>query len=259
MDDGKDRDYVQSVERCLRVMQAFADGPRFLGLPELAAKTGLSKPTVRRMLLTLKQLGFVTAADAKFALTARMLDLGYAYLSSVDLPAIAQPLMEELTEELKASTALVALDGDDVVYMSRVHRHRISSISLPLGARLPAYVTASGRVLLAGLNDERLEDYLGHARLEPLTFATIADPAALRARLRQVREQGWATVDQELEIERRSAAAPIRDADGHIVAALSLSCSTLEATMAYMVEQVVPRLVSAAQRISEGLGRPSSR
>jgi IclR family pca regulon transcriptional regulator len=248
------RDYVQSVERCLAVILAFTDGPRLMTITEVASRTGLSKPTVRRMLLTLQSLGYVVSEKARFGLTAKVLGLGYAYLSSLNLPSVAQPFLEALTDELKTSTALVALEGTDIVYISRVHRHRISGISLAVGARLPAYVTASGRVLLADMKADRLVEFLGAARLDAFTHATITDVDALRAELESVRRQGWATVDQELEIGRRSAAAPIRDSNGAVIAALSLSCATAEVSIDELKQRFAPRLVSTANRISELLG-----
>jgi IclR family transcriptional regulator, pca regulon regulatory protein len=260
MSEDERRNYVQSVERCLMVIQAFTDGPRFMNFAEMAVATGLSKPTARRMLLTLQSLGYVAAEGGRFGLTAKVLGLGYAYLSSLNLPQIAQPRLEALTDELKASTAVVTLDGTDIVYVSRVHRHRISSISLAVGARLPAYVTASGRVLLAHLKPEALSDYFSATNLVAYTHATVTGEDALRAELRTVARQGWAAVDQELEIGRRSAAAPIRDAGGATLAALSFSCATTEMSLEVIVDQVVPRLVATANQISEALGAkpPSS-
>lgn len=248
------RDYVQSVARALSVITAFTDAGPLLTLGALASATGLSKPTIRRILLTLQQLGYVRSEGTAYALTPRVLALGYAYLSSLHLPAVAQPVMEELTEQLGEGTSLATLDGDEVVYVNRVQRHRITSINLAVGTRLPAHATSMGHVLLADLEPQALDRYFATARLQALTGRTITSQPALAERLREVRERGWDAVDQELEIGRRSAAAPVRDASGKVLAALSLSFGTADRTMADLVSTCVPPLLTAARRISEALG-----
>ncbi len=248
------RNHVQSVERCFAVIHAYSDGPLMMSITEVSKRTGLTKATSRRMLLTLEKLGYVAGDGVKFGLTAKVLGFGYAYLSSLNLPAVAQPFLEGLTEELKASTALVTMDGVDVVYLSRVHRHRITGISLPVGARLPAYVTASGRVLLSDISSDRLAEYFQTVRLETFTHATITEQPRLRAELAKVGAQGWAMVDQEFETGLRSAAAPIRDSAGRVIAALSLSCASTGTSPTETVARVIPRLVATASEISGLLG-----
>ena len=141
--DDLNRDFIQSIERCMAVIKAFTHGKPFMSFSELAQATDLSKPTVRRILLTLQKLGYTRSSGSHFALTAKLLELGYAYLSSQSLSEIAQPLMEALTDSLRLSTSLIALDGQDVVYINRVHRQRITSITLAVGTRLPAHATLS--------------------------------------------------------------------------------------------------------------------
>ena len=250
----KGRDYIQSAERCLSVIMAFTNGNPRMSFAELAAATGLSKPAVRRVLLTLQHLGYAQSWGTRFGLTPKVLGLGYAYLSSLNLTDVAQPLMEALTDQLRESTALVTLDGTDVVYVSRVHRHRISSITLVVGTRLPAYATASGHVLLADLKADVLEEYFSRADLRPLTARTLTSRTALKKRLSLVRSRGWDAVNQELETGRRSAAAPIRDAGGSVVAALSFSCGTSERSFEQMIEELVPALLETAAKLSTALG-----
>jgi IclR family pca regulon transcriptional regulator len=254
MTDAERRDHLQTLERGLAVMVAFSSAGPWLGLGELATATGLTKPTVRRILLTLERLGYARSESNRYALTPKVLGIGYAYLSSVNLTATAQPLMEALTNQVGLGTSLAALDGVDVVYIDRVQRHRITSINLAVGTRLPAHATSMGHVLLADLRSDGLEEYLAGASLYALTERTLTDPDQLRDRITLVRERGWDAVDQELEIGRRSAAAPVRDASGQVIAALSLSCGTSEYTFDQLQAQLVPPLRDTARAISEALG-----
>jgi IclR family pca regulon transcriptional regulator len=257
MNEELGRDYIQSVERCLAIITAYTNGKPLMSFVELAGASGLSKPTVRRFLLTLQQLGYVRSNGSKFGLTPKVLGLGYAYLSSLNLTDTVQPLMERLTDQLHESTALVALDGTDIVYINRVHRHRISSITLAVGTRLPAHATSAGHVLLADLMPDALSDYFNSAILSPLTDRTLTTRPSLTERLEIVRRRGWDAVDQELEIGRRSAAAPIRDPSGSVVAALSFSCSTSERSFEKMLEERLPPLLQTAEQISTALGAGS--
>jgi IclR family pca regulon transcriptional regulator len=254
MSDDLGRDYIQSIERCLAVINAFTNGKPRMSFTELSAATGLSKPSVRRVLLTLQHLGYAQSVGTHFGLTPKILGLGYAYLSSLNLTEVTQPLMEALTDELRESTALATLDGVEIVYVNRVHRHRISSITLVVGTRLPAHATSTGHVLLADLKPDALEDYFSNAVLRALTERTLTTRSALEDRLRLVRARGWDVVDQELEIGRRSAAAPIRDPSGSVIAALSFSCGSSEHSHEQLVEELLPPLLRTAAKISAVLG-----
>ncbi|MFF0144135.1 IclR family transcriptional regulator [Amycolatopsis sulphurea] len=253
-DEHERRDHLQTLERGLQVIAAFSGRGPLLGLSELASATGLSKPIVRRIMLTLERLGYARTSDGRFGLTPKVLALGYAYLSSVRLTDVARPLMEELTDKLGVGTSLAALDGSDVVYVDRVQRGRITSVNLAVGTRLPAHATSMGHVLLAFAAQTDVDAVLGDGPLEALTESTLTDPAALRERLAVVRERGWDAVDQELELGRRSAAAPVFDSDGRAIAALSLSCGTLACTMQRLTEEYLPPLRDTAHTISEALG-----
>src|SRR3954454_1702527 len=197
-DELDQRDYVQSLERGLAVILAFADHHPRLTLSEVAESTGLSRPTARRLLLTLEALGYVRAEDRAFSLTPRVLALGYAYLSSLDLTTIAQPVMERLVSEAQEACTLATLDRSDVVYVSRGSTRRLTSLTLAVGTRLPAYASAMGHVLLADLPPAELRRYLDGTELMALTAHTLTTEDALAERLGQVREQGWAQADQEL-------------------------------------------------------------
>jgi len=247
-------DFVQSLERGLAVIQTFdAEHPR-LTLSEVAARTGLTRATARRLLLTLGELGYVSTAGRQFSLTPRVLDIGYAYLSSLNVQQIAQPYLEALSERVHESVSVTVLDGVDIVYVARVPTKRIMTISLGLGSRLPAYCTSMGRVLLAELPPDELEAALP-ASLERHTEHTVATVPELAVVLKQVRAQGWAVVDQELEIGLRSVAAPLRDAAGRAVAAMNVSTQVARTSVEQIHEALIPDLVATAGEISEALAK----
>jgi IclR family pca regulon transcriptional regulator len=247
-------DFVQSLERGLTVICSFdADHPR-LTLSEVAARTGLTRATARRLLLTLGELGYVATNGRQFSLTPRVLDIGYAYLSSLNVQQIAQPYLEALSERVHESVSVTVLDGADIVYVARVPTKRIMTISLGLGSRLPAYCTSMGRVLLAELGPDELAAALPGS-LERHTEHTVTTSAELAVVLKQVRAQGWALVDQELEMGLRSVAAPLRDASGRAVAAMNVSTQVARTSVDQLHEDVVPDLVATAGRISEALAK----
>jgi IclR family pca regulon transcriptional regulator len=250
----EERDLIRALTRGLDVILAFSRHRPQMTLTEVAEATGLSRPTARRILLTLQDGGYVRSEGRTFALTPRVLALGYAYLSSLNLTEIAQAFMERVVELTREGCSLATLDDADVVYVTRVPTHRITSITLATGTRLPAHATSMGHVLLADLPEAELDRYLTGADLRPVTARTIRTPAELRARLTQVREQGWAMVDQELEDGLRSVAAPVRDANGRVIAALGLSSTTATTEAQAMRERFVPILGDAAAQISRQLG-----
>jgi IclR family transcriptional regulator, pca regulon regulatory protein len=246
-------DFVQSLERGLTVIRAFDAEHRELGLSDVARATGLTRAAARRFLLTLVKLGYVHAADGRFSLRPRVLELGYAYLSSLTLPEVAQPHMEALVAEVNESSSISVLDELDVVYVVRVPTRRIMSITLAVGTRLPAYATSMGRVLLAALRDDELDRRLALAELRPLTTRTVTDRSVLRRILDTVRRQGYAAVDQELEEGLRSLAVPIRERDGRVVAALNVSVHASRATMAVLKREFLPAARAAAGAIESDL------
>jgi IclR family transcriptional regulator, pca regulon regulatory protein len=187
-----------------------------------------------------------------FSLTPRVLSLGWAYLSSLNLWDVAQPHMEELAERTKESCSVATLDLPDVVYVARMPTRRIMTISLGVGTRLPAHCTGMGRVLLAALPDAELDAFLGDARLEVFTERTIASPAGVRAEIERVRASGWALVDQELEIGLRSIAAPLR-AQGATIAALNVAVAAARVPLEELRQVMLPELLRTAQLISDAL------
>jgi IclR family pca regulon transcriptional regulator len=246
-------DYVQSLERGLAVIRAFgADSPE-LRLSDVARATGLTRAAARRFLLTLVKLGYVRQDGTEFSLRPRVLELGYAYLSALTLPEVAQPHMEALVAEVNESSSIAVLDDLDIVYVARVPTQRIMTITIAVGTRLPAYATSMGRVLLAGLDEDALEARLERFELERFTPTTAASSDDLRERIEVTRTAGWAMVDQELEQGVRSAAVPIRDANGRVLAALNVSVHATRMTMPVLRREVVPKLLRTASAIEVDL------
>ncbi len=250
---------MQSLERGLAVIRAFdAQHPR-MQLSEVARITGLTRAAARRFLLTLVELGYVRLDGREFSLRPRVLELGYSYLSGLTLPDIAQPHLESLCTRLNESSSVAVLDGDEVVYVARVHTKRIMTVMVTVGSRFPAHATSLGQALLAFLPPEELDRYLAHADLRAHTPRTITDRARLSARLQQVRAQGYAMADQELEQGLRSAAAPIRNRDGVVTAAVNVSVSASRTSLRQLQVDFVPHLLEAARQIEHDLGHPSAR
>jgi IclR family pca regulon transcriptional regulator len=254
--------FVQSLERGLGVIRAFdAEHPE-LTLSDVARITGLTRAASRRFLLTLAELGYVRTDGRWFSLSPRVLELGYAYLSSLTLPEVAEPHLERLVGEVRESSSVSVLDGEDIVYVARVPVSRIMTVAINVGTRFPAYATSMGRVMLAGMPEEELAEYLATVRLDRLSSHTITSPDALRAELDRVRRQGWATVDQELEEGLRSVAAPLRDRTGRVVAAVNLSAHASRTTGDIVRRRLVPPLLATAARIEADLrvaAAPSAR
>jgi len=246
---------VQSLERGLAVLQVFSRENPAPTLSEVARLAGTTRATARRILLTLERLGHVRSDGRRFSLTPRVLALGWSYLSSLNLWEIAQPLMEDLVERTGESCSAATLDLPDVVYVARVPTRRIMSITLGVGTRLPAHATSMGRVLLAALPPEELDEFLATARLEQLTERTITAPRELRAVVDEVRAQGWALVDQELELGLRSVAAPIQDAERRTVAAMNVSAAVSRVPLEKLRDEILPQLLRTADAVSTALGR----
>ncbi|WP_119157991.1 IclR family transcriptional regulator domain-containing protein [Caldimonas tepidiphila] len=243
--------YVQSFARGLEVIRSFsAQAPRQT-LSEVAARSGLTRAGARRILLTLQTLGYVRSDGKLFWLTPRILDLGFAYLSSMPMWNLAEPLMEELVARVKESCSAAVLDGTDIVYVLRVPVHKIMSISLGVGSRLPASCTSMGRVLLAGLPEAEAERLLLAGERRAFTRHTVTDVEALMARVRQARQQGWCLVNQELEEGLISIAAPLTNRAGETVAALNISGQANRTSAAVMQKTMLPQLLDAARSISQ--------
>ncbi|MBG9389508.1 IclR family transcriptional regulator [Caenimonas aquaedulcis] len=250
--------YVQSFARGLDVIRSFSAAAPRQTLTEVAGRAGLTRAGARRILLTLQTLGYVESDGKLFSLTPRILDLGFAYLSSMPIWNLAEPVMEALVEQVKESCSAAALDGNDIVYVLRVPTRKIMSIGLGVGSRLPAYCTSMGRMLLAGLSDEEAVRRLRASKRSQLTRHTLTDVDALLAKVQQARKQGWCQVNQELEEGLVSIAAPVTNRSGRMVAALNISGQANRSSPKLMQETMLPALLEAAQTISHLLGTQPS-
>lgn len=251
--DEKHPDFVTAFARGLTVIQCFHKGAERLTLADVAARTGLSRGTARRFLLTLNALGYVAQEDNYFRLKPKVLDLGYAYLNSVPLWELAQPFMKNIVDQIDESCALAVLDGLDVVYLARVPPTHVYTIPVHAGTRMPAHANAMGQVLLAELEESELDAYFAAAKLEKITPHTETDEQKLRQMLKEIRERGYAMpVDQVYE-GRLSLAVPIRDRRGKAVAAMNASALLSRVSVENFKTRVLPLLQQAAKEIRSGL------
>ncbi|MGA3154663.1 MAG: IclR family transcriptional regulator C-terminal domain-containing protein [Streptosporangiaceae bacterium] len=244
---------MQSLDRGLAVIKAFGPDRERLSLSEVARATGLTRAAARRFLLTLVRLGYVRSDGREFSLRPRVLELGYAYLSGLTLPEVAAPHVEELVARVRESSSISVLDGQQIVYVVRVPTKRIMTVAISVGTRFPAYATSMGRVLLAALPAGELDRYLDEVTMEPLTSRTVTDPGRLREILAEVARQGYAIVDQELEVGLRAVAAPIRGAADVGMAAINVSAHASRVSVAALRGEIVPALLETTAQIEADL------
>ncbi len=249
----RDSDFVQSLDRGLAVIRAFGPDRERLSLSEVARATGLTRAAARRFLLTLVKLGYVRSDGREFSLRPRVLELGYAYLSGLTLPEVAEPHLEELSAKLHESSSISVLDGHHIVYVARVATKRIMTAAISVGTRFPAFAASMGRVLLAALSPEELDKYLAEATFEAFTERTVTDPDQLREIVLEVGRQGYSIVDQELEDGLRAIAAPIRDSSGAVTAAINISAHASRHTPEAMLTQLLPEMLNTARLIEADL------
>ncbi len=242
--------YVQSFARGLQVITCFSAEAPEQTLTEVATRSGLTRAGARRILLTLQTLGYVSSDGRRFRLSPRILDLGFAYLSSMPIWNLAEPAMQALAAQVGESCSAAVLEGSDIIYVMRVPTHKIMSIGLGVGSRLPAYCTSMGRMLLADLDDAKALAVLQDSPRRALTRPTLTDPQDLLGRVRQARKQGWCLVNQELEEGLVSLAAPLRDRSGRTVAALNISGQVNRTPARLMQERMLPALLQACADIS---------
>jgi IclR family pca regulon transcriptional regulator len=244
-----DPSFMTSLARGLAVIKAFSDHRRAMTIAQLSQKTGIPRAAVRRCLYTLKQLGYADSEANNFFLKPAILALGYAFLSSTPLTVAAQPYLNDLSRRLKESCVLAVLEQNEVMYVARSHTSRVLSLALNTGSRLPAYCTAIGRVLLAGLSATQLDRYFSSVVLTPHTERTVVSEQKLRDILFEVRQRGFAVVEEELEIGLRSIAVPVRGASGATVAALSIGAQVGRISRDQIEDLFLPSLLNASNEI----------
>jgi IclR family pca regulon transcriptional regulator len=246
-----DPNFMTSLARGLIVIQAFTQQAPQMTISQLSIKTGLSRAAVRRCLYTLTKLGFAGAEDgSRYSLRPRMLTLSHTYTTSNTLSSAAQPILERMSAALRESFSVATLDGEDIVYIARTQVNRIMAVDLHIGSRLPAYCTSMGRILLAYLPNEQLEQYLAKVDLVPHTTRTITSVEKLRLALRNIRRNGYAICDQEYEVGLRSIAVPVYSSSGRVVATLNLSGNAPRLSVLEMQSRYLTPLRNAANELS---------
>ncbi|MGO6705285.1 IclR family transcriptional regulator [Rhizobium leguminosarum] len=238
----RETDFVSGFARGLKVIEAFGETRQRLSIAEASKLTELDRATVRRSLLTLAELGYADYDGKFFTLTPKILRLGHAYLSATPLPALLQPHLDQLSEKAGQSASASVLDGTDIVYIARASQRRVMSINLTPGSRLPSYCASMGRVLLAALGESEARAILARSELKQNTPNTKTDPEELIAEFRRVRAEGYAIIDQELEIGLCSIAVPIDNDRGETVAAINIGAPAALVPAAEMKERYLPLL-----------------
>jgi IclR family pca regulon transcriptional regulator len=246
-----DPNFMTSLARGLSVIRAFTGADPQLTIAEVARISGLPRAAARRCLHTLERLGYVGSDGRRYSLRPKILALGYAFMSSTPLATTLQPVLERVSERLHESCSASTLDEDEIVYIARAATRRIMSVTLNVGSRLPAYCTSMGRVLLAQLPREEIDEFLGRVRMRSITEKTITSRDVLRRVLDQVLEKGYALVDQELEIGLRSIAVPVRGATGAVIAAMNVSAQAARISRREMEGRFLPVLQQGAGEVAQ--------
>lgn len=239
------RDLIAGLEKGLAVIEAFdQDRPR-LTISEVATRCNLTRAAARRYLITLEYLGYVNSDRKMYALTPKVLRMGQSYMHSARLPRIVQPELHKLAYALKEASSAGVLDGNDVICIAATSAGRVVSSTLQPGTRVPAYCTANGRVLLSALPQAEVDTWIARQTLEPLTPNTVTLPERLRLEIARTRSQGYATVDQELELGLRTISVPLKNHRGEVLAAMNVSVHAARVTMDQLVEGSLPALLHA--------------
>ncbi|MGP4016262.1 IclR family transcriptional regulator domain-containing protein [Saccharopolyspora sp. 5N708] len=243
-------EFIEALARGLDVLRCFRPGQPTMSLSEVAAAADLARPTARRILITLEQLGYVRITDAGFTLTPRVLELGMAYIGTSNLWELGRPHLRQLVERTHESCSIAQLDGSDIVYVARVAVPKLVTLAVTIGTRFPAPPTSLGKVLLADLSSTELDGVLGVPSRSGITPRWQPERAEFAAALRDVRAKGWAATDEQLAPGIRSIAAPIRDGGGRVVAAVNVNAHAAETTMDTLVDHHLPLLLQAASAIA---------
>jgi len=250
------RDYVNSLARGLEVIRAFTRKQPRMTLSEISRATGMTRATVRRFVLTLVREGYAETDGKFFGLKPKVLELGYAALSSLTFVDVAQPIIVQLAYRLKESVFVAVLDDLDVVYVaSATPPKRYVSISVNVGSRAPAHAVSTGRVMIGALPEKELLEYFDKVTLTKLTPNTVTSKLRLRGLIEESQVKGWSIVDQELEIGLRSISVPVRDKGGVVVAALNVACPSSRIDQDDMRLRILPELQASSRSITDNLQR----
>ncbi|WP_213290692.1 IclR family transcriptional regulator C-terminal domain-containing protein [Bradyrhizobium sp. sGM-13] len=246
-------DFIESLDRGLRVLEIFGGSRQPMTLSDLAKAAELPRATARRILFTLERAGFVACDGKLFRLTPRVLVLASSYLASNHVVSVLQPALDRLSSEAQEISSVAILDGNDVVFVARASPTRIFSSGIDIGYRLPAFCTSVGRVLLSRLADDEVDAALDRMELAPLTPFTVTDRKQLLKTIVADRAQGYSLVHREAEPGFRSVSVPVRRYDGAIIAAINMGAHVDRVSAEEMVEKFLPRLREAAASVKSML------
>jgi IclR family transcriptional regulator, pca regulon regulatory protein len=244
-------EFVEALARGLDVIKAFGPTALSLTVSDVAQRTGLARPTARRLLMTLEQLGYVRVVDGVYTLTTRTLELGTSYISALGMWEVARPHLEALVRQTGESSSMSQLDGSDIVYTARVPVAKIIAFSVKIGTLFPATATSMGRVLLADRSDEELDEILATPSRSGIIPRVTPTRAELDESLALIRERGWAMSDEMLSVGVRSIAAPVRDASGRTAAAMNVTVHAAETSIEHLTGEYLPLLLETAAAVSE--------
>jgi IclR family pca regulon transcriptional regulator len=246
--------FVLSLARGLRVIEAFEGHTQPLSTAEISRATGLSRAAVRRLLMTLEFMGYAESVGRAYRLKTRVMRLGFSYLSSNSISTLAQPILEHVIELVRESSSVGLLENDEVVYIARATAKRVMSVGLSVGSRFPAYCTSMGRVLLSGFSEEELSKYLERTELAAVTPKTIVEKSLLADVIRKVRIDRFALNDEELELGHRSIAVPVKNRNGAMVAGMNIGLHAARFSIDEMIHRLLPILREHAQMLGQLLG-----
>ncbi|GAM62813.1 pca regulon regulatory protein pcaR [Vibrio ishigakensis] len=249
----KDKDFLTTLARGLSVIRSFQKNRMTMTLSETAEANDMSRASARRFLLTLQTLGYVKVEGRQFSLTPKVLELGYSYLANLDVGGVVSSQLEQVTQQIHQSSSAAVLDGTDIVYIARVPVRSLLAFNLQIGARLPAYATSMGRVLLSQLPEQKVISILEGSNIESLTPYTLTSQADILRELEIVKQQGYSINDQELELGLRSVAVPVVNQKGQVKLTLNISTHVSQVSSEDIVSTFVPILKQASAQISASL------
>lgn len=248
-------EFIEAISRGLSVIRSFSAEYPSLTLSQVASSTDLARPTARRILMTLQELGYVRAGNGHFELTPKVLELGMSYVSAQGLWDVARPHLEDLVATTGESSSMSQLDGPDIVYMARVAVPKLINLRVDIGTRFPSPPTSQGKVMLADLDRRDVLERLSVPSKSHVIPAVQWDQSSFLAELDTVRAQGWALADEELGRGIRSIAVPVRDDDGAVLAAMNTTVHVAEISVDKLVGELLPHLQEAALAVSDDWSR----
>lgn len=249
----QDTDFVTTFAKGLRVIKSFQYSHASLTLSEVAELNDLSRASARRFLLTLESLGYVKQDGNRFGLTAKILELGYGYMLHFNVQDTVRPLLSGLANRLKVACSAAVLEGQEVIYIARTTSLSSKNINIHVGERLPGFATSAGRVLISHWSEEDVGRFFDDSDIQPFTNKTITDRDEFIKEIGNVKRNGYAVVNQELDVVLRAVAVPVKDSVGNVVMSINLSQHIAQMTFELIHEVYVPALQEVAKSISQKL------